>query len=117
MTKTDNIELTAKQLKMAELLANPEEADTKTALCEKVGVSRETFYKWLKKKEFIDYVSELIDHYTDGELASVWKSLIKQCQLGNVAAIKLYFEMKGKYKQTVDLGGRVVVFSGEDKLG
>ena len=95
--------LTPKQLKVAELLANPDADLTKTDIIENTGVSRATFYRWLKQPEFIDHVNELIEKYTDGELAAVWKALIKKCEGGNVAAIKLYFELKGKYKQNIQV--------------
>lgn len=115
-TKSNKINLTADQKKMAEMLANPDITGTKSEFCEEVGVNRVTLWKWLKKKEFTDYVSELIDKYTDAELGTVWKALINKCSSGDVAAIKLYFEVKGKYKQQIDISGGVVFMGGEDKL-
>lgn len=61
---------------------------------EEVGVSRKTFYSWMKDKRFVDYINSQIGQYTDGELADVWKALLLQCKRGNIQAIKLYFEMK-----------------------
>ncbi len=97
--------LTKKQREAAEMLANPDVSCTKTRLCETVGVSRSVFYKWLKDSEFISYVNSLIDTYTDAELGSVWKALIHRCVVGDVQAIKLYFELKGKYKQQIEHSG------------
>ena len=95
--------LSLKQRRAAEMLANPDVEATKTDIINQLGVPRTTFYRWLKQPEFIEYVNELIEKYTNGELAAVWKALIKKCEGGNVAAIKLYFELKGKYKQTVEV--------------
>ena len=89
--------LTKKQREAAEMLANPDISCTKTRLCETVGVSRSGFYKWLK--------DSLIDTYTDAELGSVWKALVHRCVIGDVQAIKLYFELKGKYKQQIEHSG------------
>ena len=97
--------LSAKQIKAAQMLANPEFKGNKTKLCEEVGVTRKTFYEWVQKAEFINYVNELIAAYTDGEIGGVWKALINRCLLGDVQAIKLYFELKGKYKQQVEHSG------------
>ena len=47
----------------------------------------------------------MIDRYTDKELGAVWRALIKECKAGNVPAIKLYFELKGKYSQNVKVEG------------
>lgn len=116
MDKRNNNLLSNKQIKMAELLANPDVLGTKTEYCDTVGINRTTLYEWLKKKEFTDYVAELINKYTDAELPAVWKSLINKCVSGDVAAIKLYFEMKGKYKQQIDISGSVVFITGDDKL-
>ena len=105
--KLTNNTLTKKQLEVAELLANPSVEKNKTEICDEAGVSRTSFYEWLKKKEFTDYVASLVDKYTDSELSGVWKALIRKCESGDVSAIKLFFEMKGKYKQSVDLTGTV----------
>ena len=118
-TKKDkNTGLSPKQQQMAEMLANPEnEHNTISAICEELGISRNTYYSnWLKDKNFTAYVNELVERYTDSELASVWRVLIDKCLEGNVNAIKLFFELKGKYKQQVQLDGEVVFITGEDKL-
>lgn len=118
-TKQDkNTGLSPKQQQMAEMLANPEnEHNTISAICEELGISRNTYYSnWLKDKNFTAYVNELVERYTDSELASVWRVLIDKCLEGNVNAIKLFFELKGKYKQQVQLDGGVVFITGEDKL-
>ncbi|MGN0451075.1 MAG: phBC6A51 family helix-turn-helix protein [Acutalibacteraceae bacterium] len=110
--------LSPKQKQMAEMLANPEnEHNTISAICEELGISRNTYYSiWLKDEKFMAYVNELVERYTDSELASVWRVLIDKCLEGNVNAIKLFFELKGKYKQKVELDGGVVFITGEDKL-
>ena len=106
------------QRKMAEMLADPEsEHRTISEICEAVGIDRSTYYKhWGNSEKFRNYVDELIGKYTDSELAAVWRSLIKRCFDGDVSAIKLFFELKGKYKQQVQLDGGVVFITGEDKL-
>lgn len=110
--------LTAKQLQMAEMLANPEsEYKTVSDMCRELGISRNTYYsKWLQDKKFTEYVDKLITRYTDSELADVWRALIKQCTAGNVNAIKLFFELKGKYRQQIDVSGGVVFIGGETAL-
>ena len=105
--KLTNTTFSKKQLEVAEMLADPSVEMTKKQICEEADVSRTAFYEWLKKKEFVDYVASLIDKYTDSELSTVWKALIRKCEQGDVSAIKLFFELKGKYKQSVDLTGTV----------
>lgn len=103
MTQNDTkTRFTARQLKIAEALANPEVDLTKTQLAKQAGVSRSTLYRILKNRDFLDYVSSLIDIYTDIELSDVWKALLLRCKAGDIQAIKLYFELKGKYKQEIN---------------
>ena len=90
--------ISGKKLKMAELLANPEFTGTNKDIYEAVGISHDTFYKWIKDNDVIEYTENLINKYTDGELGAIWKALIKKCKSGEIQAIKLYFELKGKYK-------------------
>lgn len=98
MSKRDKTALTSKQRKMAEKLANPDCTDTVTQLCAEVGVSRATFYRWMDNPSFRDYLNYLIDKYSESELAAVWKALIRRCTGGDTQAMKLFFELKGKYE-------------------
>ena len=108
-TKSDKLNISGKKKELAELLANPETNCTITEMCGKVDVARSTFYKWLDEEEFVKYVNSLIDKFTDSELASMWRALISRAKTGDVQAIKLYFELKGKYKTSIDLNASGVV--------
>lgn len=90
--------LTGKRRKAAEMLANPDFRGTITELCNTIGVPRRTLYNWLGDDGFRAEVDGLIERYTDSELSRVWKSLMRLIDKGNLNAIKLYFELKGKYK-------------------
>ena len=107
--KSDDIKLSGKRLKMAEMLANPEFMGTNKELYETVGISHDTFYKWIKDDEIISYADKLIEKYTDAELSAVWKVLLMKCKLGDMQAIKLFFELKGRYNQNVNVSGVGVV--------
>lgn len=96
-TKHNKYVLNKAQLEMAAELANPDNQLSVSDLCVKQGVSRTTFYKWLKIPTFVDYLNGLIDSFTESELSSVWKALIRRAKKEDVSAIKLFFEMKGKY--------------------
>ncbi len=97
-TNSKKYNLTAKQKKLAEALINPDFSGTVSELCNKLGVPRRTYYNWLDNIDFQEYVSDLIDKFSDSELSTVWKALIFQCSIGNIKAIKLYFELREKNK-------------------
>ena len=106
-----------KKRKIAEKLASPEFNGNISELCREFGVARSTLYRWFDDSAFKDYLDFLVEKYTDSELANAWRALVNKANSGNVEALKLFFEMKGKYKQTVDIkGGSVVFISGEDEL-
>lgn len=95
--------LTHRQIEIAKILADPTETGTIKDICEREQLPRRTFYNWMGKKEFIDFINSLIDKYTDAELAGVWKALSLKARKGDIQAIKLFFEMKGKYKEVKEV--------------
>lgn len=110
-TKLNKYSPTGKKLKMARMLADPDQKGSITELCAEVGVARTTFYDWIGDDDFRGYVDSLIERYTDSELSRVWKALMRQIDKGDMQAIKLYFELKGKYKEGV---GKRDIYSEEE---
>jgi len=108
--------LKLKQIQAAQLLANPEWNGNITELCEEIGVSCSTYYKWLDNSQFTDYTSKLIDKYADNEQVSIWKSLVQKAKTGDLNAIKLYFEMRSKNKQQNDSGSSVIILAGDEEI-
>lgn len=97
------------------LLVNSEFLGTVTELCKQAGISRSTYYRWLENPCYTKYLNDVIEKYTDAELAAVWKALLSQAKGGNVTAIKLYFDIKGKHRQITDAAS-VVVLAGDDEI-
>jgi transcriptional regulator with XRE-family HTH domain len=86
------------EIQLCEMLCDPEYAlTTKTKLAKELGVSRQTLYDYLSKKRVVDYMAQLIDYYTDLEVPNVWKALVRKAKKEDLQAIRLFFEMKGKY--------------------
>lgn len=90
--------MTSKQKKAGKLLADPRFTGTVADLCKEIGVGRSTFYEWMQSEVFRSYVDGLIEVYTDAELSRAWKALMKLVDQHDIQAIKLFFELKGKYK-------------------
>lgn len=99
-TKTERNIIDARMAIAAELLANPDFSGTKEEIAREAGVSRATLYRWLRNPDFVALVNQLVAQYADAELAMVWKSLCKQIKAGNLQAIRLYFELRERSKQT-----------------
>lgn len=105
-----------KKRKMAELLVNPDVDLTVTQMCEQIGVSRQTFYNWQTDSDFKGYVEFLTDSYTDSELPNAWKALCRKVNSGNVEAMKLFFTLKDKYREKLEVDSNVVFITGEGEI-
>lgn len=86
------------EIQLCEMLADPEYAlMSKTKIAEKIGISRQRLYVYMSRQRVLEYMNALVAYYTDLEMPGVWKALVKKAKAGDMGAIKLYFEMKGKY--------------------
>lgn len=99
---TTKSNLTKKQINALSLFVDPS-ISTITEIADKARVCRSTIYDWLDDDDFTKALDEKIDKYTDSEVANIWKALINKAMNGDTQAIKLYFEMKNKYKQQIQL--------------
>lgn len=100
VTNSENTVIDARMAIAAELLANPDFSGTKSDIAREAGVTSRTLYRWLRNPDFVALVNQLVAQYADAELAMVWKSLCKQIKAGNLQAIRLYFELRERSKQT-----------------
>ena len=90
--------MTKKQKKVADALTNIESNGSLDDICEEYAISRETLYQWLSEDLFRKYMDMVLNGKTFTAMTEVWRSLLNQCGEGNIQAIKLYFELNGKYK-------------------
>lgn len=51
-------------------------------------------YGRVRVKEFKKILADLVDKYTVGENALVYEVLINKCKAGDIAALRLYHEMR-----------------------
>lgn len=87
----------SKQIKMVDLLINPDDRRTKEAKCEEVGITPKTLCEWQRNPEFIKYKNAQLEKYTDAQLDEVWKAHFRAIKTGSVEAIKLYHQLKGNF--------------------
>ena len=107
VTKRDCQVPNARQIKMVELLINPEDRRPREVKCADVGVTRKTLWEWEQNPEFIKYKNAQLDKYTDAQLDEVWKAHLRAIKTGSVEAIKLYHQLKGNFveKSKTELTG------------
>jgi hypothetical protein len=85
-----------RQVKLAALLLDPEDQRNKKQKFASVKLPERTAYRWLKDPRFICYLNAQLDQYTDAEFAGIWRDVISASHRGNVQAMRLFFELKGK---------------------
>lgn len=107
MVESEKANITPKQKKVAEMLADFCEPMTYSEIIEESKISKATFNKWIGDRNFTEYTNSLVEKYTDIELCQVYKALCKKAKSGDVSAMKLFFEMKGKYKNQVEFSGDI----------
>lgn len=74
-----------------------------SSLCEEAGVSRQTFYEWLKNDPDFKLKWEgLWQELLAGTFSTVVKSLVARAQGGDVAAVRLITELRGLTKPKGD---------------
>ncbi len=108
--------LSTKKQRLAQLLADPSCNMTIKELCEQENIAFATICKYLDDENFVSYVRQLIDKYSESSLAAVWGALIEKCKSGDMRAIKLYFELKGRLKGCDAADSAGVVITGSDDL-
>lgn len=109
--------LKPKQRKVAEALVDPADDRTVTELCKDFGISRTTFYNWQKDSVFMGYVEWLVENFTSSMIPKAWKQIDRKIDKGDMEAIRLVLEVKGKLqKETSSINNNVVIFTGEDAI-
>ncbi|WP_083821086.1 phBC6A51 family helix-turn-helix protein [Acetonema longum] len=85
-------------VRVTEMLLNPDDRRSKAEKIKAAGLTEQVFYRWMKDERFVNYLNKQIDKYTNSEINEVWKALVRKCKIGDTSAIKLFFELKGLYK-------------------
>lgn len=109
--------LKTKQRKVAEALTDPEDDRTVKQLCKDFGISRTTFYNWQKDASFMGYVEWLVESFTTSIIPNAWKQIGRKVNKGDMDAIRMVLEYKGKLQKDVAVNNNnVVIFTGEGDI-
>ena len=90
-------QFTPEQLKAIEMLATPGKKITHVKICEEIGVSVQTLYRWRQQPEFINAVNQLAYELLRGKLPEVYDALAEKAAEGNTKAIELMLKYAGNY--------------------
>ena len=122
MTKVNTLKgmypgLKPKQRQVAEALVDPDDVRNVSELCKAFKISRTTFYNWQHDREFLGYVECLVENYTTSIIPKAWKEIGKKVEQGNMDAIRMLLEVKGKIQKDSNVNtNNFVIFTGEDEI-
>lgn len=94
------------QVKIVQLMVDIDDKRSLKAKLESINVPRRTFYNWMEDQRFREYLQSQVDLITEAKLPDAWKSLMRNIDRGETQAIKLFFELKGKYTPKVEMSGK-----------
>ena len=79
-------------------------------VCNEAGVSRESFYKWLRDDEQFREAWEQVYHgAVRKHLPGVVAAMVERAQSGDVAAARLIADLSGVIKQKVEQSGDIKI--------
>lgn len=106
VTKVDDYKPTKNELKLIEALSNPEYRDLNiTKLCQVVGISREAYYRMMRKPSFVAYYKKMQFEAVKSSIAKVLSATIEfainepRCHQDR----KMLLEMAGMYDEKMKL--------------
>lgn len=91
--------LTDKQLAVAETILNPLDKRSHNRKLESLGVKPVTYNGWRSNKTFSDYMAQRAEDMFGDAMPLAKEALVRKLMAGDTAAMRLYFEMTGKYNR------------------
>jgi hypothetical protein len=97
------------ELMLTELFVN--ERDVCDA-CDAVGISRQAYYKWFDKSEWVDLYDQSRNKHLKSKLTKIDKSMINEASNGNVPAMTLAYRRAGELTEGVEQPTTIVIDGG-----
>jgi hypothetical protein len=100
MTISNEYTPTPAEMKLLKVFLNPENVGVSiTGKCEKAGISRNTYYEAMKKKDFVELLNHSTMEMLRGEMNDIIKVFAKKAKEGSYNHGKLLLEMGKMYTQ------------------
>lgn len=105
----DNVKLSPEQYFAVSILTNPSNRKSMADKLKQSGVTYAQYRGWLKQPHFRDYISKVSEDMLGEHIQDVHTRVVERATNGDMAAIKLYYELTGRHdpqrQQMVDLQG------------
>jgi hypothetical protein len=99
--------LSSEQLKCIAIVTDPTRKGGLKSRLREAGIPYPTYQSWMVQPEFRDSVNKLAERILENSFADVNTGLVEAATKGDVAAVKFYYELTGRYdpanKQVMDV--------------
>lgn len=68
-------------------------------IAKRANISHDMVYRYLKDEGFNEYLDDMIAEEMRQSKAAIWRKLKFMCESGDLAAMKLYFELSSREKK------------------
>lgn len=89
-------------LRLAFVVIDPRVKRTVTAMTKVAGVDRTTYYQAISNPKWVALRNELAKRFTEDAYTDAMISLRQQLKLGNMKALRLFFELRGDLVQRTE---------------
>jgi hypothetical protein len=96
-SKDSTTGLTKAQLAIAAALNNTRDTRSDIKKIRDLGISPRMFSGWMHSKRFSDFLKDSAENLLENSTSDAHTALLRKVRSGDSAAIKLYFEMTGRY--------------------
>jgi hypothetical protein len=105
---SDAIGLKPKQRLCIEIMARGffEDSDERvniTNVCKRVGITRQTYYRWMTDPKFASYYASQVRYMAKSALKPIIDSVVGQAAKGNIQAAKLFLQYVNELDNNVNL--------------
>ena len=98
--------ITARQARLARMLGDPGQADlTQVEMAKELGVGVTTIKRWKALPEVQEAVNKHLDKYLTAMKPDALRALHKEIKKGDIAAIRLFFNLLGENVQRHEHSG------------
>ena len=105
----DNVKLSPEQYFAVGIITDPSNRKPLNVKLKQAGISYAQYRGWLKQPHFRDFISKVSEDMLGEHVQDVHTRVVERATNGDMAAIKLYYELTGRHdpqrQQMVDLQG------------
>lgn len=91
------------QLLAANVILNAHDTRSLREKLDLLGISSQKWHAWLRQPAFSQYMAKRAEALFDANDHAAYSALNKAVEEGGLDAVKFHFEMRGKYKQSLDI--------------